>query len=692
MSGLLGLISHGCCCGPAPYLYHPFLKGWSCGITINIETDWRDIHLNGIYDDENCNINCPNYITSSAPSCNSLDNDRFWNAANCDYGCITSSGTFQNLDSNQGQKDDWYYGICATPASSSGQHGLQNLEYCDATWGSDEACAGCEVANCKSLICTDGGAQQSNPEASCLCTDTVVVNQTNVHNKQCLQRSCGGEYGVCFCDSHPGEDNNPIGKRSQHGLSVDKWGGGESEYAAALPAALRINNPVVQDALVIEPHDNQPAGCVLDCRLILHFQEVIVDEQYPIPNTNPQEYVESDLEMYPSIYAYFFLAPLCRFGNGGGSAECMYAPDRTVAEVCLEDGFRTGPPNCGTYNVLYSEAPSYWAELKIKITVPAHGVIPEIDYEFFWRGYGTPVHIHEWIAYYCVDTLGNPLIKDQRTTETPPSEHWMGLRVPQSCLNRITGKYTQMTADGADDDGLALVGPKFLCDSIQVQVYVDPCEDSQRIAIPDNSDFFRSTQIDDTRFAWSGQYRYGYGFRMCLNNMNRIGSAAAFALVFGNNCGGPTACIDATGTNSFGPSNGCGGSIDYSGECAFSRGLCPNEGPITTPSGGNPVCCGCSPGICTRSETYQYTRSSFIGECQAGYILDAPLHWSRYNKDIYDGYARDWVGNSGAPGGTGCAYSDGCLFSSCTSNGVPHCAPDCNGQQGGVIPTWEILS
>jgi len=497
---------------------------------------------------------------------------------------------------------------------------------------------------------------------------------------------------VCFCDDYPGEDNNPIGKRSQHGLIVDKWGGGESEYAPALPAPLRTNNPVVQDALVIEPHDDQPAGCVLDCRLILHFQEVIVDEQYPIPNTNPQEYVESDLEMYPSIYAYFYLAPLCRFGNGSGSAECMYAPDRTVAEeICLEDGFRTGPPNCGTYPVLISEAPSYWAELKIKITVPAHGVIPEIEYEFFWRGYGTPVHIHEWIAYYCVDTLGNPLIKDQRTTETPPSEHWMGLRVPQSCLNRITGKYTQMTADGADDDGLALVGPKFLCDSIQVNSYVNPCEESERIEIPDNSDLFRSTQIDDTRFAWSGQYRYGYGFRMCLNNMNRIGSGAAFASVGSNNCGGPTACVDATGTNPFGPSNGCGGSIDYAGECAFSKGHCPDTGPFTTPSGGDPTCCGCIP-ICTRSESYNYSRSSYIGECQAGYILDAPLHWSRYNEDIYDGNARAWVGNPGAPGGTGCAYSTGCLFSSCTSDGVPHCAPDCDGQQGGVIPTWEILS
>jgi hypothetical protein len=611
----------------------------------------------------------------------------------CDGDCIALTGAFNNLDSNEGQVDNWYYSICATPASSYGQHGLQNLEFCDAGWGSDEACAGCEVANCKSPICTDAGAEQSNPEASCLCTDTVVVSQYNVHNKQCLQRSCGSEYGVCNCDDYPGIDNNPIGKYAQHGLIVDKWGGSEGEYAPALPAAYRTNNPVVQDALVIEPHDDQPAGCVLDCRLILHFQEVIVDEQYPIPNTNPQEYVESDIEMYPSIYAYFYLSPLCRFGNGSGSAECMYVPDRSVATVCDEDGFRTGPsPQCGTYPVLKDESPKYWAELKIKITVPAHGVIPEIEYEFFWRGYGTPVHIHEWIAYYCVDGSGNPLIKDQRNSEeNPPSEHWMGLRVPQSCLNRITGKYTQMTADGADADGLAVVGPKFLCDSIQVNSYINPCEDSQRIEIPDNSDLFRSTQIDDTRFAWSGQYRYGYGFHMCLTNHNRIGSSAAFTAIFANNCGGPTPCVDATGTNPFGPSNGCGGSINYTGECAFSQGPCPNGGPVNTPSGGDPVCCGCSGGICVRSETYEYNRSSYIGECTAGYILDPPLYWSRYNQDIDDEIARAWEGNPGAPGGSGCAYSSGCLFSSCTSNGAPHCAPDCGGQQGGVIPTWEIL-
>ena len=649
-----------------------------------------------MYGDTDCNITCPDYVTESAPSCNSVDNDRFINADQCDGDCVSRTGAFNNLDSNEGQIDNWSYGICATPASSYGQHGLQNLEFCDAGFGSDEACAGCEVANCKSPICTDAGAQQSNPEASCLCTDTVVVSQYNVHNKQCLQRSCGGEYGVCHCDDYPGIDNNPIGKYAQHGLIVDKWGGSQGEYATVLTQyapQYTTNNPVVQDALVIEPHDDQPAGCVLDCRLILHFQEVIwVTDQFPIPNTNPVQYYVPDIEMYPGIYAYFIEAPLCQFGNGSGSAECMYVPDRTVATVCNNDGWKSDPPDCGEDGILTTEAPSYWAELKIQITVPAHGAIPEIAYEFFWRGYGTPVHIHEWIAYYCVDTLGNPLIKDQRTTETPPSEHWMGLRVPQSCLNKITGKYTQMTADGADADGLALVGPKFLCDSIQVNSYIRPCtEGLERIEIPDNSDFFRSTQTDDTRFAWSGQYRYGYGFRMCLTNYNRIGSSAAFTAVGYNACGGPTPCIDATGTNPFGASNGCGGQIQYSGECAFSKGQCPNNGPFDTPSGGDPVCCGCSPGICVRSEIYDYSRSNYIGECTAGFILEAPLYWSRYNEDIDDEILRVWEGNSGAPGGSGCAYSSGCLFSSCTSNGVPHCAPHCGGQQGGVIPTWEIL-
>lgn len=647
-----------------------------------------------MYADTDCGITCPDYVTSSAPSCNSVDNDSFLNADGCFNDCVFRTGNFLNLDENEGQVDNWSYGICATPASSYGQHGLQNLEFCDAGFGSVEACDGCEVANCKSPICTDVGAEQSNPEASCFCTDTVVVSQYNVHNKQCLEKSCGGEYGVCNCDDYPGEDNNPIGKYAQHGLIVDKWGGSEGEYATVLTAfapQYTTNNPVVQDALVIEPHGDQPAGCVLDCRLILHFQEVIVDGQYPIPNTNPQEYVESDIEMYPSIYAYFYLSPLCRFGNGSGSAECMYVPDRTLASVCAEDGFRTiPPPDCGIYPVLISESPSYWAELKIKITVPAHGVIPEIEYEFFWRGYGTPVHIHEWIAYYCVDGSGNPLIKDQRETETPPSEHWMGLRVPQSCLNRITGKYTQMTADGADADGLAVVGPKFLCDSIQVNTYINPCEESERIEIPDNSDFFRSTQIDDTRFAWSGQYRYGYGFHMCLANYNRIGSGAAFTSVFANNCGGPTPCTGAAGSYPYGPSNSCGGSISYSGECAFSRGQCPNGGPVDTPSGGDPVCCGCSGGICVRSEGYDYSRSNYISECQAGYILDAPLYWSRYNQDIDDGIERNWEGNPEDE--SGCASSPGCSFSYCTSNGGAHCAPHCGGQQGGAYPTWEILS
>ena len=691
MSGLLGLISHGCCC-TVPYLYHPFLKGWSCGITIDIQTNWTDIHLNGAYDDPACNVNCPDYITSTATSCSAVTIDNFNTAIYCPEGCITATQSFQNITDNHGQGDDWYYGICATPASSFGSHGLQNLEYCDAAWGSDEACAGCEVANCKSLICTDGDLEpplQSNPEASCLCTDTVVVSQYNVHNKQCLERSCGGEFGVCNCDNYE-EGLNPIGKYAQHGLIVDKFGGGEGEYALLLPAPLRTNNPVVQDALVIEPHDDQPAGCVLDCRLILHFQEVLWDGQYPIPNTNPQEYVESDIEMYPGIYAYFTEAPLCQFGNGSGSAECMYVPDRTVAEVCPGDGWRSDPLPCGTEQMLITEAPSYWAELKIQITVPAHGVIPEIVYDFAWRGYGTPVHIHEWIAYYCVDTLGNPLIKDQRTTETPPSEHWMGLRVPQSCLNKITGKYTQMTADGADSDGLAVVGPKFLCDSIQVNSEIRPCtEGLERIEIPDNSDLFRSTQIDDDRFAWSGQYRYGYGFRMCLNNYNRIGGSAAVTSAPCNNSVGLLPCPGG-GNSTCGASDNCGGQITYEGQCAFDQGNCPDTASYTA-VGGIPANCNCAPTGCIRDEQYpNYSRSSYESQCQAGYILDPPLYWSRYNQDIDDGNSRAWVGNPEI--GSGCASSQGCPFSYCVSGVANHCAPHCANQQGGEYPTWEILS
>lgn len=688
MSGLLGLISQGCCC-TVPYLYHPFLKGWSCGVEIDIETNWIDIHLNGSYDDPLCNVTCPDYVGGTAPSCSDVSIDIFNTAVNCPLGCITGTQNFQNLTSNHGQGDNWYYGICATPASSFGQHGLQNLEYCDATWGSDEACAGCEVANCKSPICTDADLeppQQSNPEASCVCTDDVIVTQANKHNKQCLERSCAGEFGVCNCDAYEGL--NPIGKYSEHGLIVDKWGGGESEYANYLPAEYISNNPVVQDALVIEPHDNQPAGCVLDCRLILHFQEVLWYQQYAIPNTNPVEYVESDIELYPSIYAYFFIAPLCQFGNGSGSAECMYAPDRTVATVCAFDGFNTSPLPCGTDPVLIDEAPSYWAELKIEITVPAHGVIPESFYEFAWRGYGTPVHIHEWIAYYCVDSLGAPLIKDQRTTETPPSEHWMGLRVPQSCLNRITGKYTQETADGADSDGLAVVGPKYLCDSIQVNTYLRECTEADRIAIPDNSDLFRSTQIDDDRFAWSGQYRYGYGFRMCLNNLNRIGGSAVMTSVPCNNSIALLTCPGG-GSVGCGASNDCGGQIIYEGQCAFDQGNCPDQ-ESNTATGGNPSNCGCSSTPCIRQELYYYTRSSFIGQCQAGYILDPPLYWSRYNADIDDGIARGWEGNPEAE--SGCASSAGCPFSYCVSDFGNHCAPHCNGQQGGDYPTWEIKS
>ena len=692
MSGLLGLISHGCCC-TVPYLYHPFLKGWSCGVTIDIQTNWTDIHLNGSYDDPACNVNCPDYVTSTAPSCGAVTVDIFNTAVNCPAGCITATQSFNNITDNLGQADDWSYGICATPASSYGSHGLQNLEFCDATWGSDEACAGCEVANCKSPICNDANLappQQSNDEASCVCTDSVVVSQYNVHNKQCLEKNCGDEFSVCNCEDYT-EGLNPIGKASQHGLIVDKWGGSEGEYATVLTAfapQYTTNNPVVQDALVIEPHDDQPAGCVLDCRLILHFQEVLWYEQYPIPNTNPQEYVESDIEMYPGIYAYFFIAPLCQFGNGSGSAECMYVPDRTVATVCLFDGFKTDPLLCGTEQILMTEAPSYWAELKIKITVPAHGVIPDIAYEFAWRGYGTPVHIHEWIAYYCVDTLGNPLIKDQRETETPPSEHWMGLRVPQSCLNRITGKYTQMTADGADADGLAVVGPKFLCDSIQVNTYIKPCEDSDRIEIPDNSDFFRSTQIDDTRFAWSGQYRYGYGFRMCVSNYNRIGGIANMTSVPCNNQIALLPCPGG-GNTGCGASDNCGGSIVYTGQCAFDQGNCPDQINYI-PTGGNPSDCSCNPTGCIRTEEYFYSRANYISECQAGYILDAPLYWSRYNQDIDDGIERNWEGNPEDE--SGCASSAGCPFSYCTSDGAPHCAPHCDGQQGGAYPTWSIQS
>ena len=495
---------------------------------------------------------------------------------------------------------------------------------------------------------------------------------------------------MCNCDDYPGEDNNPIGKYAQHGLIVDKWGGGEGEYALLLPAAYRTNNPVVQDALVIEPHDDQPAGCVLDCRLILHFQEVLWFEQYPIPNTNPIEYVESDIEMYPGIYAYFFIAPLCQFGNGSGSAECMYVPDRTVATVCNFDGWKSDPSPCGFEPILATEAPSYWAELKIQITVPAHGVIPEIEYNFAWRGYGTPVHIHEWIAYYCVDTLGNPLIKDQRTTETPPSEHWMGLRVPQSCLNKITGKYTQMTADGADSDGLALVGPKFLCDSIQVNSEIKPCtEGLERIEIPDNSDLFRSTQIDDDRFAWSGQYRYGYGFRMCLNNYNRIGGSAVVTSAPCNNSIGLTPCPGG-GNTGCGPSDNCGGQITYEGQCAFDQGNCPNTYSYTA-VGGIPSQCNCNPTGCIRDEQYpNYSRSSYESQCQAGYILDPPLYWSRYNQDIDDGNSRAWEGNPEDE--SGCASSEGCAFSYCVSGVANHCAPHCANQQGGAYPTWEILS
>ena len=688
-----------CCC--IPYLYNPFLKGWSCGVEIDIQTNWSEIHLNGIYADIDCGVNCPDYITATAPSCNDVTNDTFLNADGCFNVCVAQTGAFNNLDENIGHGDTWLYGICATPASSYGSHGLQNLEYCDPQWGSPEACAGCEVATCDSLICNDGDLEpplQSNPEASCVCTDSVVVNQYNVHNYKCLERNCGGEFDVCNCDAYTGGPN-AIGKLSQHGLIVDKWGGSEGEYATALTyyaPQYTTNNPVVPDALVIEPHDNQPIGCVLDCRLILHFQEVIfINDQFPIPNTNPVQYYVPDIILYPGIYAYFDMAPLCRFGNGIGSAECMYVPDRTVAPVCSFDGWKSDPPlSCGTSAILITEAPSYWAELKIQITVPAHGAIPQAVYDFAWRGYGTPVHIHDWIAYYCVDTLGNPLIKDQRATATPPSEHWMGLRVPESCLNKITGKYTKEITDGADANGLAVVGPKYLCDSIQVNSYIKPCTISDRIEIPDNSDFFRATETSDTRFAWSGQFRYGYGFRMCLSNMNRIGSSAAFASVFANNCGGPTPCTGAAGTYPFGPSNNCGCSIEYSGECAFSKGQCPNTGPVSTPSGGDPVCCGCSPGICVRSESYNYSRSSFIGECQAGFILDPPLYWSRYNQDIDDGIYRLWVGNPETYPGTGCASSVGCPFSFCKSSGANHCAVLCTnaGQQGGQIPSWSIQS
>jgi hypothetical protein len=684
-----------CCC--IPYLYNPFLKGWSCGVTININTDWTEIHLSGIYADTDCNVNCPDYVIATAPSCNDVTIDNFWNADQCLGDCVSHTGAFQNLDENIGHGDTWLYGICATPASSEGSHGLYNLEYCDEQWGSPEACAGCEVATCDSLICNDGDLEpplQSNPEASCVCTDSVVVNQQNIHNYKCLERNCGGEFGVCNCDEYT-EGPNPIGKLSQHGLIVDKWGGDESEYANALPAAYRTNNPVVQDALVIEPHDNQPIGCVLDCRLILHFQEVIfINDQFPIPNTNPVQNYVPDIILYPGIYAFFDMAPLCRFGNGIGSAECMYVPDRTLAPVCNFDGWKSVPPLCGTGGILTTEAPSYWAELKIQITVPAQGPNPAAVYDFAWRGYGTPVHIHDWIAYYCVDTLGNPLIKDQRATATPPSEHWMGLRVPESCLNKITGKYTKEITDGADANGLAVVGPKYLCDSIQVNSYIKPCTISDRIQIPDNSDFFRATETSDTRFAWSGQFRYGYGFRMCLTNMNRIGSSAAFGAAPGaNNCTGPSPCIGAGGSNPFGPSNDCGGGINYTGECAFAKGNCPNT-IVTNPASGDPVCCGCSPLPCENVETYEYSRSSFIGECQAGFILDPPLYWSRYNQDIDDGIYRLWVGNPEAYPGSGCASSAGCPFSYCKTSGANHCAVLCTNanQQGGQIPTWSIES
>lgn len=143
------------------------------------------------------------------------------------------------------------------------------------------------------------------------------------------------------------------------------------------------------------------------------------------------------------------------------------------------------------------------------------------------------------------------------------------------------------------------------------------------------------------------------------------------------------------GNTGCGASDNCGGSIHYEGQCAFDQGNCP-DGISLIPTGGNPSDCSCNPTGCIRQETYDYSRSSYIGQCQAGYILDPPLYWSRYNEDIDDGIARGWEGNP--ENESGCASSDGCPFSYCVSYYANHCAPHCSNQQGGAYPTWEILS
>lgn len=686
MSGVMGFISQGCCCSDAPYLYHPFLKGYSCGAIATIGHDWTTIHLQGEYLDY-CGNPCPANYGPSALTCADVTVDNFNYEINCTVPpCNFGLGSvFNNLALENGFAETVTFQLCALTASSYGTHGFFNVDYCDPIFGNDAGCDGCEVPSCKSPIC--GG------EDNCDCEDPYTISIGAAYKRNCLQRGPLGEADVCNCDATADPTGYGIGRSSETGLQVLKWGAAFNELPDYLEAASTYasNNPVVENALVIEVHPNQPAGCVMDCRMILTYQEVIRTGEF-LP-------LQSDLELYPYLYLYFYDVAPCLFGNGSGTASCMYKPDRDVFGACNGDGFSlySDPPffdPCGAKPIATDErAPKYWAEIKVNIIVPAHGVHPQINYDFAWRGYGTPKHFHEWAAYYVKDVDGLPLIIDQRDTDDQPSEHWMGLRVPQSCLNKVTGKYTKLTGDNDDLDGLAQVGPKYLCDSIQVSNFADPCDEEIKIYIPDNSDAFRQTSRSSTKFVWSGQYRYGYGFNMCYNQFDQIGGNAQMLTIDCPTQGAPCPAPPiGSGLNNCNTAAQCNNKVGLEGTCAWDFGQYPAT-TVTTPLNGQwPYCSNCGGGVyppCERTTLLSYQRGGPENQCQASFQLNSPFIWSKHNVPFGEGDDNEWILYPQMYGG--CASSSGCSSSYCISVGGPHCALYCEGQQGGIMPKWSIV-